>query len=746
MSRTHVARRVGSGVPLILLLLAGCASAAPSSAPAAPTPTAPVAAVGPDTALAPPAAAERTSERVQVTGTELGTMWTFENPPIDYWQKKYGFNATEQWLRHVRLASVRYANYCSASFVSPNGLVMTNHHCARECVEASSTSDHDYVTEGFYAASRGEEKPCPDLYLDQLVEIQDVTDRVQSAAPAGAAARDVAAIQDSVRDAIERECTDEAKDLVCQVVVLFRGGQDQLYRYHRFRNVKLVFAPELQAAYFGGDYDNFTYPRYDLDFSFVRAYADDGSGPASTPEYLRWNAQGAKEGDLVFIVGNPGSTNRLSTVAQLMYERKYRHPLNVWVLQHREDLLEQMVKNNPAAARELRQDQFETQNSLKAFTGELRGLQDSILVGRKIAWEKQFRQRVQADPQLQAQYGDVWQKLADLQHRKLEVSPRLNVNSFAFFALASPQMQVAGQLVQYLKEKAKPATERDTSLTPQAMQQLEGQLGSPLNLDTGIGTTLLGQRLEFARDWLPSSAPFVKAAFQAGESPQAAAQRLIRGSRIDDAQFRTSLLQGGMAALQSVDDPLIRLALQMDSVHAGLVGEWQDVLAAENVQQERLAKALFAVYGKKLPPEATLTLRISDGVMRGYDYNGTKAPAKTTFYGLYGRAADFENDGPFELADRVAARRDSVDMAVPLDFVTTNDITGGNSGSPLIDREGRLVGIAFDSNIEGLPNQFLFTDEAARAVGVDAAGILEGLSSIYGAKALVQEILGGSGR
>lgn len=719
---------------LVVLALGGCASGGdPEQRSLSPEVRA-----GPGP-LEPSEAALRTADRVELTGTELGTMWTFENPPLEYWRERYGFEATPEWLEHVRLSSVRYGEICSASFVSPDGLVMTNHHCARDCIEAVSTKTQDYLLEGFYAGSRGEELLCPDLFLDQLVDIDDVTAQVRDAAPAGANATARAEAQTRMIERIEQEC-EAATDFECQVVSLYHGGQYRLYRYRRYQPVKLVFAPELQAGYYGGDTDNFTYPRYVLDVAFVRAYQPDGRTPARTPNHFQWDPDGAREGELVFITGNPGSTSRQIPLSEFLYEQQYRHPFLIQYLEGQRDFLQWLASRSPEMERQVRDQLFSIENSLKAYRGQYAGLRDTVLVGRKIRWERDFRARVAADPELDAQYGDVWDELEDVQREKLYVSPRLNINNWEF--LGDPYSQLAGLLVRYVRESARPEAERLEGFRGEERVQVEQLLRRPTPVDPEVAARLLAVRLDLARRWLPPSDPFLRLAYESGETPQQAAERLVRQSRVADVQFRESLIQGGPQALEASQDPMVCLARHMDDQRRELQPRWEALTAEEAVQEERLAQALFAVFGTDLPPDATFTLRISDGVMRGYPYNGTVAPAKTSFYGIYERAYNFNNQMPFTLPKTFAERQDEVDMATPMNFVTTNDITGGNSGSPMIDRDARVVGLAFDSNIEGLPNEFLYSDVAARAVGVHSAGILMALREIYQADTLVQELLG----
>jgi hypothetical protein len=724
-----------------LLGLTACASRQQEPVAVAPTPVAAPEERTVTTAadvLQPPAAALRVADRVTLTGRELGTMWTFENPPLDYWRERYGFEATPAWLEKVRLASVRFGEICSASFVSPNGLVATNHHCARQCIEAVSTSERDYLTEGFYAPRREDELVCPDLFLDQLVEIQDVTQRVRAAVPAGADETRIAAATDSARQAIVAEC-ENTTDFQCQVVSLFHGGQEMLYRYRRYAPVKLVFAPELQAGYFGGDPDNFTYPRYTLDVAFVRAYQPDGETPASTPHYFEWDADGAQEGELVFVTGNPGTTSRLFTVAQVMYERQYRHPFILRLLSGQRDILLEIARRGPEAERQVRDQLFGIENSLKAYSGQLAGLQDSMLLGRKIRWEREFRQRIEADPALRAEYGDVWGRLERIQQRKLELSPRINANNIDF--LAPPHLQLAGYLVRYVRQMGLPEDQRGEAFRGENAARIENLLRNPVPVDTAQSIRVLTLRLDIARQFLPPDDPFIREAFRPGETPEQAARRLVTETRIADPAFRQELLAGGAAAVAASNDPMVRLARQMEDEFARLQPQWNEVQAAERVQNARLGRALFAAYGTQLPPDATFTLRITDGVVARYPYNGTVAPPHTSIYGLYARASEFGNEMPWTLPKAFAERRDAVDMSTPLNFVTTNDITGGNSGSPMIDREARIVGLVFDSNVEGLPYVFLYgTPESGRAVGVHSAGILEALRNVYRAEALVREL------
>jgi hypothetical protein len=726
---------------------AACASAPttppqpPPRTPPQPPPEAPAERVTGAALLEPPEAAQRAAANLTPNGLELGTMWTFENAPVEYWRERYGFTATKEWLDNVRLASVRYGESCSASFVSPNGLVMTNHHCARECIEAISTAQVDHVEIGFYARTRAEERVCPELHLDQLLAIEDVTQRVRAAAPPGGTSEQIAEAQLQAQERIENECKQRTQS-ECQVVPLYQGGQYQLYTYKRYAPVKLVFAPELQAGFFGGDPDNFTYPRYALDISFVRAYVSNGNTPASTPNYFRWRAEGAAEDEVVFVTGNPGSTSRLITVSQLMYERALRHPFIVSLLEGQRSALLAFAAQGPEQERQAREQLFSVENSLKAYAGQLAGLRDTLLVARKIAWERDFRQRVSNSAEAR-QYADVWDRIADIQRRKLALNPVVNLSNVSL--LGAPHLTTAGQLAGWLRAAALPEADRPQAFRGERYAQIRAALLRPTPIPEAHALSMLEVQVGLAQDFLPAGHPLLQALARSGETRAAAARRLARESRILDAAFRQALIEGGRAVADTVSDPIFRAARLMDSIYTVVQPQYRALTAEETVQRERLASALFAVYGTRLPPDATFTLRISDGVVSRYPYNGTFAPARTSFYGLFARAVEFENKMPWTLPAAFERRRSSVNLAIPLNFVSTNDITGGNSGSPMIDREARIVGIAFDGNIEQLPNEFLFRTEAGRTISVHSAGILEALRSVYEAQALVNELIG-SGR
>ncbi len=438
----------------------------------------------------------------------------------------------------------------------------------------------------------------------------------------------------------------------------------------------------------------------------------------------------------MFVTGNPGTTNRLRTVSQLMVQARYDDPFTVDMIQSFVDFLDHMVQANRATERQVREQEAEFQNGLKSYRGELTGLRDTLLMGHKIKWENDFREKVQADADLARKYGDTWDRINDIEEGLAHVGTRHSIYDSGI--IGDPHAQLAADLVRWVRQEALPEGQR--TMSDAALDSVYQVLTRPTPYDPDVGAYLLAIRLRLARDWLPPGDPLLRVAFRGDDSALDAARRLVRGSRIADVAFRRTFMGGAAAALEQSSDPMIQLARVMVSGFDSLDARVTDLQARESAQEERLAQALFAVFGQDIPPDATFTLRITDGVVKRYPYNGTFAPAFTSFYGLYERAHNFNDEHPWDLPPRYVARRDSLDLATRLNFVATTDIAGGNSGSPIVDEQGRLVGTAFDGNIESLPNDFLFTTEAARTVGVHSAGILEALRRIYGADRLVSEI------
>jgi hypothetical protein len=667
---------------------------------------------------------------------EFGTMWTFEAPPLDYWKARYGFTPTKDWLDHVRLASVRLPN-CSASFVSSRGLVMTNHHCARECITAVSTPDSNFQELGFVARSPSDERKCQGLYVDQLQSIEDVTDRIQAAVKARAPAQQVAQ-RDSAIAAIQSACKQETQ-LTCQVVSYYQGGTYSLYRFKRFDDLRLVMAPEEAVSFFGGDPDNFTYPRFCLDLTLLRVYQN--NQPFQPKDYLKWSKDGAKEGDAVFVTGNPGSTGRLLTVSQMEYLRDVQYPAQLGSYERNLAILEELAKRDEQTRRAVENDIFSLKNSRKAVTGYLSGLQDSSLMARKRAFERDFRRRIARDPKLQARYGTAWTAIANAQREQTALANQQRWYSFA----GSPLLNAAGGIVRIPQQAKLPDSLRLPQYRGQGLDNIRNAILSDPGGDAEQNKQMLQAWLTEAGKDLPKNDPYLQAIL-GGRSPEVAAEAAINGTKLADSTVRAALLAGGSTAVAASDDPLIVLARRLNPIAMRVQQRAARLNDVSSANAERVGQAIFAAYGRSLPPDATFSLRISDGVVKSFPMNGTIAPYKTSFYGLYARSAEFDDKPPFRLPQRWKTHRDRLDLAQPLNFVTTNDIIGGNSGSPMINKNAEVVGLIFDGNIEQLPNRFLYTDEVSRAVAVHSDGIVESLRKVYEADRIADELEGAPAR
>ena len=664
---------------------------------------------------------------------EFGTMWTFDAPPLDYWRRTYNFAPDQKWLDHVRLASVRLPN-CSASFVSSRGLVMTNHHCGRDCTAASSPADSNYIQTGFAAATLTDEKKCAGLYVDQLQSIQDVTRRVRAAITGNTPAKQ-AAQRTGVITQIQTECNQQTQ-LTCQVVTLYQGGMYSVYRYRRFNDVRLVMAPEGDIAFFGGDPDNFTYPRYDLDLTLLRVY--ENGQPYAPTDYLKWSPAGAIENELVFVVGNPGSTGRLNTISQMEFLRDIGYPASLAAFKRALAIYAELARTDTSAARRYQNDVFGVANSQKAVTGYRVGLLDTLSMAKKRSFERELRARIAADPKLQAQYGGTWDAIAAAQRELATFSPQLRYTGFGG---GSTLLPFAAQIVRIASESGKPDSARLAPYRGQGITTMTANLSRKVPIDTAFERLAIAAQLRAAQSELGPNDPFVKLAL-AGRTPEAAAAALVRGTRVADPAFRTSLLQGGAAAVAASTDPMIVLARGIDPLNRAVTARANALNAIIATNSEKIGQALFSAYGTALPPDATFTLRISDGVVKSFPSNGTIAPYKTTFYGLYDRSASFDDKDPFKLPKRWVERKGNLDMATPFNFVSTNDIIGGNSGSPVINRNAEVVGLVFDSNIEGISNRFIFSTDVGRTVSVHSRGITEALRKMYDGSRIADEIQG----
>ncbi len=661
-------------------------------------------------------------------------MWTFDNPPLKLLKQKYNFVPTPEWLDHLRLSSVRLNDGGSGSFVSANGLLLTNHHVARGQLQKESTAEHDYLRDGFFAATPDQEMKSPDLEVDVLVGTKNVTERVQNAAKGIADDTQALKARDAAIAAIEKENKDKT-GLRSDVISLYQGGEYWLYEYKEYTDVRLVFAPEQQAAFYGGDPDNFTYPRYDIDMALFRVY--DSGKPLHTENFLKWSAKGADPGELVFISGNPGSTERDDTVSGLLVERDVVGPAVTEYLQHRLAAAQAFAAQGPEQARLVGSTIFGLQNSLKVFEGRAEALADKAILAKKQAEETDFRAKVAANPEWQKEYGDAWVTIA-----KVDEQIKPEIKGQLFRRTDSRLFSIALDIVQYVAEIKKPDGDRLPEYHEAGLQSLRFEMMSPAPIPSATEKLYMSSALKLAEDELGKDDAYVQAIVQGGDI-DTVVNSIVDGTKLGDPAVRKALLDGGEAAVAASTDPMIEAARRVDPIARANYKRIHDTyVSVLTPAGEKLGKARFLVYGKDAYPDATFTLRLSYGTVIGYPYNGTIAPPFTTFYGLYDRAASFSNKPPFDLTAKEEAARDRLDLATPLNFVCTGDIIGGNSGSPVVNREGELVGLVFDGNIESMAGDFVYDGSKNRTVAVHSAGMIEALRKIYGAGALADELEG----
>jgi peptidase S46-like protein len=671
-------------------------------------------------------------------------MWTYDNFPSAKVAKKYGFAPDAKWLTEAQLSSVRLAGGCSGSFVSPDGLVMTNHHCAHSCIEQLSTKEKDFVKEGFYAPALEQEVKCPEIELNQLVQIADVTKRM-NAATQGLDGQKFAEAQRAEMAKIEKECAGDSDKLRCDVVTLYHGGIYDLYKYRRFQDVRLVFAPELAIAFFGGDPDNFNFPRYDLDVSFIRAY--ENGKPARTEHHFKWSPAGAKEGDLAFVSGHPGGTDRELTVAQLKYQRDIALPESLFALAEYRGALTMYTRLGAEQHRTAEAELFGIENSYKAVKGRYQALITDTLWNEKAQREQKLRATVKKSPAMQKQYGAAWDMVAKAVE---EFSPRRK--EYQYIEGASPTrpsgfrsryFAIAKTLVRAADELPKPNEQRLRELRDSNLPAVKQGLFSQAPIYDEFETFRLSYSLVKLREELGADHPFVRKVL-GKKSPEELAKELIAGTKLKDVELRKKLWDGGKAAVSASDDAFIQLVRLADP-DARAVRRWHDdvIEPPEKKGAELIAKAKFQIEGTSNYPDATFTLRLSYGSVEGYEDKGRRVNPITVIGGAFERATGRD---PFALPKSwlVANQDKRINLATPFDMATSNDIIGGNSGSPVFNKNLEIVGLIFDGNIQSLGGNYGFDPSVNRAISVCSPALLEALDHVYGAKRIVAELRSGA--
>jgi hypothetical protein len=663
-------------------------------------------------------------------------MWLYSSPPREAIKAKYGFEVTDPWLEHLMKSSVRFNSGGSGSFVSADGLVITNHHVGADDLQKLSDEKNNYLRDGFYARTPADEKKCVDLELNVLESIEDVTGRVNSAVAAGATGEAAATARRNVMAEIEKESLDRT-GLRSDVVTLYQGGAYHLYRYKKYTDIRLVFAPEQQVAFFGGDPDNFEFPRYDLDVCLFRVY--ENGQPAKLQHYLTWSQAGTREGELTFVSGHPGSTNRQYTMAELEALRDTQYPYVIPRIKRIEVALKNWSDRSEENARRARDDLFGFQNSRKVYDGRQNGLYSQGIMGPKQAQEKSFLTQI-GDRADGAAVKAAYQSIAEAVRGQTQIyrNYRLLEGGHAFM---SDSYYLARSLLRAAEERPKPNGERLKEFGDARRASFEVDLFSEKPIYPDLEIVKLADALTLLAETGPAD-PLVRKVL-AGKSPRERAAELINGTHVRDVSFRRKLYDGGAAAVSAAHDPMIELARLVDGPARSLRKQWEAFEETKQQAHSIIEKARFALEGPNRAPDATFTLRLSYGPVKGYEEAGKAVPAYTDFAGLYARNAEHQNKEPFDLPPRWLEKKSALDLATPFNFVSTEDIIGGNSGSPVVNRAGEFVGIIFDGNLPSLVLDFAYEDLQARALSVDCRAIIEAMKKVYGVDALVAELLGG---
>jgi hypothetical protein len=677
-------------------------------------------------------------DTIKAGSFDTGKMWTFEYPPLEYFKEEYDFTPSQEWFDDVRLSALRFATYCSASFVSEDGLIMTNDHCARESVVEVQQEGEDLNETGFFAETLEDERPVPGLFVDQLVLIKDVTEEVQLAVDKAVTDEEKITNEEEIISEIEgRES--EATGLTVSVIPLYFGGKYSLYGYKRYNDVRLVFIPESQLGFFGGDPDNFTYPRYNLDCSFFRVYNEDGK-PLKTDNFFKWSENGAIEDEVVFTIGNPGSTSRLNTVAQLEFYRDVLYPGTLDLLGTLVSIYAKLMEENPDGADELEVQMLKYSNSYKAYAGMLDGLREPVLIQKKRDFEKKFKKAVQSDAELNSKYGSLWEKLDKNRGEFKEFYDELYLLSFSPIK-TSQYFYIAQDLINLAEELKLPEDQRSDIYKGEELQSTINSL-FPEDFDYTYNNELLQMQLDMMSRSLGKEYPLLKKMTD-GHTGEDAVKYILEKSSVSDSEKVKALAVKDPDAILNSDDPFIYFILNSAQRKYELQMKALVLIEEEEICTKSLGRALYEVYGTSIPPDATFTLRISDGVIKGFPYNGTIAPSITTYYGMYDRFYSFQKEFPWSLPERWLNPPPEFDLETPFNFVATNDVIGGNSGSPVINKEGEIVGLAFDGNIQSLPGSFIYTTEENRMVAVHSEGMIEAIRDLYKATRLGDELTRG---
>jgi hypothetical protein len=655
-------------------------------------------------------------------------MWLFNALPKEYLKQKYGIEVTDEWADHLMKSCVRFNVGGSASFISSNGLVLTNHHVGSDTLFKLSTPERDILKNGYLARTLAEELKAPDLELNQLVEIRDVTAEVNAAVTADLTPEKAVAARRSVIAKIEQEASDKT-GLRCNVITLYGGGRYHLYHFKKYTDVRLVWAPEAGIAFFGGDADNFEYPRYNLDACIFRVYENDQ--PAKIEHFLKWSPNGPGEDEITFVAGNPGRTSRILTVDALKFQRDLRIPFVLNSLCRREIALQQFGLGGPEAARRAKDELFGVQNSRKVYFGRVNGLQDPSIFAAKQAAEEALLAKVKADPKL-ASSAAAWERIADIQKRRAAILGK-------GVTITSRLFEIAETIVQMVEEDQKPSAERLPEYTDAGRASLEQQLYSTAPIYPDLDQMLLADSMTRMIEIRGADDP-VCVAMLKGKSPNDRAAELINGTSLMDVDARKALVKSGLGGVASSTDPLVAFIRQLDPEIRRFRKLTDELDELEKQSYAQVSNAIFATQGTSTYPDATFSLRLSFGPVKGYEEDGKKVPAWTDFGGAFTHELAHKGQENYDLPPSWHAAKDKLNLSTPFNFVSTADIIGGNSGSPVVNKNLELVGLIFDGNIQSLTGDFVYSDTQSRSVSVHSSAIRDALRYVYGAEALADQL------
>jgi len=676
-------------------------------------------------------------DTVKYSLNDFGKMWTFDSVPVNRFEEKHGFKPSVEWLENVQKSALQFGGGCSAAFVSEDGLIMTNHHCGRGQLTSLQDEGENWLRDGFYAETIDDERIAPNLFVDQLIKIVDVTDEIKSEMLKGKSDKEKIELRDSLKAKFIRD-EESASGLVCKVVTLYKGEKYSLYYYKRYNDIRLVMAPDFQIAATGWDWDNFTYPRYELDFMFYRAYDETGK-PVKSEHHFTWSDKGANEGETVFVVGRPGSTDRLLSVSNLEYLRDVVYTNRLALYEELYQVYFELFNKYPERESELLNNVMGYGNGRKSYAGRLFGLSKPELIAKKISFENELRAKVNESPELSEKYKNLWNDID-------KVIFELRMTSANYYGYqpqrrgASSYFKIAYAIIEYANEMKKDDADRSPLYKGENLETTIKNI-FPESIDVEFNNLLIRAHANTATSILGNNDEMLKKLYN-GKTGNEAVVFALNNSQITTKEKVDILLALTPDEILNVNDSFIQFIINSQAIYEKLEVKREELNNRLTILNQKLGEAVFDVFGENISPDASLTLRISDGVIKGYEYNGTIAPAKTTFYGLWDRYISFgKKTYPWGLHPRWQTPPAELDLSIPIGFASTNDIVGGNSGSSIINKNMEVVGLAHDGNLESLAGHFIFDETNNRTVASDSWGIMEALKYVYKTDRLVNELL-----